>query len=173
MSAFNKKQQYFLLDSCVVEYLLDRDIHDVLLKQLGEWCNKIFEMAISEVVYSELINGAKPEKETRVISLLNGFYSLPISKRIIKGSGILGSLYKEESPKFKDISLGDRIIAMTSAVHNTPIITANISDFPSPFFHTITYKNLIFKKTGKDRMISVAVLETNYPYITNKFNNRN
>jgi len=168
----HSKQQYLLLDSCIIEYLLDEHMHNSVSTQLNQWYADIFKPAISEVTYSELIDGAKADKETKVIKLLDGFYSFPLTKRIVKGSGILGSLYKEESQELKDVCLADKLIAMTSAVYNTPIVTANIRDYPPPFFHNFTDENIMFEKKGKQRMINIGVMSANYPYITHKFNNR-
>src|SRR3989339_1774573 len=107
-----------------------------------------------------------PEKEKKVIQLLDSLYSFQLVNRIVKGAGILGSLYKEESQDLRNISLADKLIAMTSAVNNTPIVTANMRDYPSPFFHCITHHNLIYQKNNTDKMIDIGVIKANYPYIT-------
>ncbi|MDO8497077.1 MAG: hypothetical protein Q7S61_00840, partial [bacterium] len=89
-------------------------MHDAISQQLDLWYSDIFKPAISEVSYSELIDGAKPEKEARVIKLLDNFYGFQLQKRVVKGAGILGSLYKEYSPDLGNICLADKLIAMTS-----------------------------------------------------------
>ncbi|KKR33479.1 MAG: hypothetical protein UT63_C0016G0018 [Candidatus Gottesmanbacteria bacterium GW2011_GWC2_39_8] len=61
----SKKARYLLLDSCIIEYLLDQYIHDPITCLLLSWSSKIFDLSISEITYSELIDGARPRKREK------------------------------------------------------------------------------------------------------------
>ena len=164
--------KYLLLDSCVVQYLFNKEINAVLSTQLSKWSAEIFELAISDITYAELLNGVTQDKEKRLIELLDQFYGISITQRVVKGCGKLGCIYNEKDNQFKDIEMGDKIIASTSVIHNLPIVTANIKDFPYPFFEPISTENLVYKDKGKSKMICVGVLNPNYQFITYSLNNR-
>jgi hypothetical protein len=53
------------------------------------------------------------------------------------------------------------IIATTSFVFGTPIVTANVADFIYPFFITEQSSNLFFKKKSRDKLITIALLRPN------------
>lgn len=165
-------QRNVILDSCIIEYLLNKEMSDVLTAQLDLWRGKAFGVAISELTYSELIDGAHLDKETKVIDFLDQFYSLPITKRITKGAGKLGSVYKQEFQLEKSISLGDKVIAATAIIFSAPIITANVKDFPQPFFNVLLSKNIVYKQNDRRKMIYIAFLYPNYEYIKHAFSIR-
>ena len=165
-------QKYIVIDSCILEYLLNRDMNDSITQQLGYWCNNVFTLSVSEVSYAELVDGAHLDKETKVIDLLDKYHSFAISKRIITGAGKIGSVYKQEFPTEKTVSLGDKILAATSIIYGAPLVTANVKDFPHPFFKTLKDKNIIYMKDNKRRMINIALLFPNYEYLTYAFNTR-
>lgn len=165
--------RYLLLDSCILEYILNKNLSTVLTDQLNVWRGNVFDLAMSHISYSELLDGAKQEKEVEVLNLLNKFYSFEVSKRVTIGCGKLGCVYKEIlNEESKKISLADKIIATTSIINNLPIVTANVHDFPHPFFTEIDSNNVVYSVKRKKRMIVVAVLKPNYKYIKYSFENR-
>lgn len=165
-------QRYFVIDSCILEYLLRKEMIDPILQQLDMWRGNYLEIGISEITYAELLDGAYRDKELKVIELIEKLYSFSISKSVLKTAGKLGSIYKQEFGAEKGISIGDKIIAATSIIHGAPIVTANIKDFPQPFFRVIKNKNIIYRKDSSDRMIYIAVLYPNYDYINYSFKAR-
>jgi len=152
----NKK--YLLLDSCIAEYCLNKDMQPKITKQLEKWAGNIFDFAISELSYAELINGAYKEKVDRVKELLDSYSRIEVSQRVLRGAGVLGNVYKAQDNRNGNINLADRIIAATSFSYNIPIVTANVKDFPYPFFKVITDEDLIYKKGSKNVLLSTCVL---------------
>lgn len=147
-------------------------MNDVLTAQIEKWRGKNYDVGISELTYAELIDGAFLNKEAQVIELLDQFYTFPITQRIVKGAGKLGSVYKQEFPSEKGISMGDKIIAATSVIYGCPVMTANAKDFPQPFFHVKNFANITYYKESKGKMIYIALLFPNYEYIKHTFNMR-
>lgn len=174
-SAKKTSQTYVLLDSCIIEYWLDKNIAPAMTRLTKNLFGDKIKIAISEVTFSELINGAYKDKERKVISLLESFTSFPLSKRVILGSGKLGSVYKEFNKDLhKAADIADRMIASTSIVYNIPIMTSNIRHFPHPFFTSIRSDNITYKTSEKscERIICFEIIKPNYPVINNKFNLR-
>lgn len=165
-------KNYYLLDSCMIEYLLNESINPPLVVQLRTWADSAFNFAISQITYAEIIDGARLNKESKIIDLLDKFNSFPIDKRVLMGCGKLGSVYASYSSSLKDVSPGDKIIAATSIINKIPLITANLSDFPAPFFRIITDANIIYKKNNKQIMIYIGVLFPNYQYLQHVFKKR-
>ncbi len=167
------KNKYLLLDSCVIEYWLDTNKEKIIAKQIEEWTNNTATIAISEITALELIDGAHKIKEKQVLEFLNKLSNFSTTDRVILGAGKLGSLYYQTDHNLKNsVSLGDKIIASTSIIYNLPIATANVKDFPYPFFITLSHKNLIYENKNKQNMICLAILRPNYEFINLKFKQR-
>lgn len=81
--------KYLLLDTCIAEYWLDKYLEPVITKQLLAWSGTTFQLAISEVTYAEMVDGAVKQKVSRVKELLGTFTTMPVTQRIFTGCGIL------------------------------------------------------------------------------------
>ncbi len=160
---------FFLLDSCVVEYFLKEELSPHVQLTLDHWVNKDINLAISAVTYSELIAGAKKEKVEIVKNTLNQYYCFEVSTRILTGAGVMQTLYNSRDPDRRDPGLADKIIAYTSILYNSPIITANVRDFPHPYFITVDSKNINYKRKNKDHYITLDILQPNYEIIKNEY----
>lgn len=126
---------------------------------MKKWAGSVFDLVISEISYTELIDGAFKEKIKRVKDKLNNYSRAKVTKRVLNGAGFLGNIYKTYDKTYKDVGLADKIIAATSFVYNLPLVTSNVKDFPHPFFKTIVSKNIIYKKRNKDHIISADILK--------------
>lgn len=158
---------HIILDSCIIEYYLNEELSSQVDNVLNAW--KIgFDLAISQIIYSELIDGAYPKKEKIIIESLKNFYNIPVTVRQIIGSGKLGSIYHVFNIS-QNISLTDKIIAATSIITNSLIVTANINDYPQPFFEPLKSS---YVKKGK-QTIKICLLKPDYRSIRNAFDNRN
>lgn len=153
--------QYLILDSCILEYWLDKDLNQAITKQITEWSHDSSALAVSNISYAELIDGAYKQKIEKVKDLLNKFTGFEVSQRILSTSGILSSIYKLESGRTNGASMEDKIIAATSGVYKSAIITANVEDFPFPFFLTVANANIEYQKKNKKHFLTIAALMPN------------
>lgn len=152
---------YLLLDTCVAEYLLNPYIEIVLSKQISAWANNKRKLAISGISYTEMIDGAYKSKVKEVNELLDTYTQFEVTQRILQGAGILSNVYKAQNSKVVGSSLADKIIAATAFVYNLPLITADVKDFPYPFFTSIVSENIKYRKKNKDQYIAIAALMPN------------
>jgi len=157
----SRNNKYFLLDTCIAEYWLNKDIQPVVAAQLLSWAGSTFDLAISEISYAELIDGAFKDKVQRVKELLFTFVRFEVSQRVLSGAGILSTVYKNHNKQTSGAGLQDKIIAATSFIYNLPIVTADVGDYPHPFFTTMVSENLQYKKKRKDHYITVDILKPN------------
>ncbi len=167
-SAFPDKQ-LFLLDSCIVEYLLDIHMESAVKTQLDSWIGMESSLSVSEISYSELIDGAYKEKIHRIKLLLNSTPQFEVSQRVLTGAAILANVYRTYSNKTIGSSLQDKIIAATAFISNLLVITADVGDFPHPFFITVASENLKYRKNNKDQYICLAVLRPNITMLNHWF----
>ena len=153
----------FLLDSCIVEYWLDKDIEPGLRMQLSDW--ECGSLAVSEISYAELIDGAHKGKAKQVEELLQTYRQIPITRKELRAAGILSTIYKNNVQKTNGASFQDKIIAATAGVYDLPIITANVSDFPHPFFISVKSANIVYEKKSRQRLITIDILKINIDQI--------
>jgi predicted nucleic acid-binding protein len=154
-------KKYLLLDSCIAEYSLDEHISQPISDTLLAWLSDDFTLATSEISYAELIDGAFKAKVERVKQLLNNYTQFEVTQRVLSGAGIISNIYKAKFNQTSGASLQDRIIAATSFIYNLPIVTANIQDFPHPFFTSFVSKNILYHKKKKHHYITVDILLPN------------
>ena len=157
---------HIILDSCIVEYYLHKELSFQIKDIFDNW-GVGFDFAVSQIVYSELVDGAYPKKERIIIKTLKSFYNLPVTERNIIGSGKLGSVYREFNIT-QGISITDKIIAATSIITNSLIVTANINDYPQPFFEPL--KSSYIKKSKQT--IKICLLKPDYLSLRDAFNYR-
>lgn len=158
---------YFLLDSCIIEYYLSEKYSTQIQAILQKWQKNIFGLAISQIIFSELIDGTYMKKETTIINTLRDYHNFPVTERHIIGSGKLGSIYQQNKIT-QNISLVDKIIAATSIITNSPIITANINDYPQPYFEVIDSLMLIHG----NKLIKVGLIKPDYNVLNAAFADR-
>ncbi|MDO8609833.1 MAG: hypothetical protein Q7R95_04750 [bacterium] len=134
---------------------------------LQKWQKNVFGLAINQIVLSELIDGTFMKKEGIIIDTLRQYHNIPVTERQIIVSGKLGSIYRQTNIT-QNISLVDKIIGATSIITNYPIITANINDYPQPYFEVIDSHKLIHKK----KLIKIGLIKPDYIILNSAFAGR-
>lgn len=140
---------------------MDRYKADGVEEQVNKWAGTEFNLAISEISYAELINGANKSKIEKVKARLDTFTKIAITQRILVGSAILANVYQVQRNQTSGAGVADLIIASTSFVHDLPLVTADVMDFPHPFFRQDDSENIIYKKKNRDNLITIDVLRPN------------
>lgn len=144
----DKSTRNILLDTNIVSFIENEEKRERIISILKEAVELGYGIAVSELVYFELLNEASIEKEYTIFTNLDGVPRFSISKKVAIVAGRLGSFYKESGIDPKQIESGDRIMAATSVLNNCVIFTANIRDFPAPFFKEMNRINLECKGKG-------------------------
>ncbi len=155
------KLNFLLLDSCIAEYLLDSYLSEPLSNQIELWNEEKLGLSISEISFAELMNGANKPKIKRVEELLDTFSCLEVTRRILSGSAIIANVYRKKYSQILGADMADRIISATSFVYNLPLLTANVRDFPHPFFTSYSSHNVEFRKKNKKHLLTIDILKPN------------
>ncbi|MDA1079119.1 MAG: PIN domain-containing protein [bacterium] len=155
------KYPYLLLDTCIIEYLLDKYQQPAVTQQISEWAGDSFDLAISEITYAELVDGAFKEKIEKVTRLLDSYTRFWVLKEILRAAGIISNVYRTQGNSTVGSSLSDKVIAATAFSYNLPVITADVNDFPYPFFTSDASENIKYRKKNKDHYIAISILKPN------------
>lgn len=165
------QNKFILLDSCTVEYLLTPELKDLIQKRIDLWFDPTYLRSVSEITCTELIDGAYKDKEHVILTILQTFTNFYVSREVIVAAGQIGSIYKQKNIK-QGISLADKIIAATSVLNKCPLITANMNDFPPPFFIHVQTANIKYSHKSKSKILPIGILVPNYDYLLECFDER-
>ena len=170
MTDTSNPHQQILLDTCIIQYLLDSRI----TPELNKYINTLSTQSphVSQITKAELLDGCTIANEKRVLEILQTVTSLELSERILLGAGKLGSVYKEFSSTFKDIGMADKIIAATAIVHSQHILTNNRVHFPHPFFLEVQTTNIVYQAKKSKAIVCPVLLAVNMPFILERFKSR-
>ncbi len=169
-------QQVIILDTNILQYINNQKILAQLLSYLSDLVKRGFGLAISEVTYYELLSGTTAKQEEDGLNILNNFTKYVVELRVLVAASQLSTLYyhqcKLEGRTSHDISVQDKIIASTAILTGSLILTANINDFPRPFFHEAEEKPLFYKDGNKTKMLVLQLLRPNQVVIQQRFQER-
>lgn len=173
----NTTQQDVILDTCILQYLgSSKGFGTELTSYLDELVSRGFGLTISDVSFYELLSGLSTQKETEGINLLNKFTRYLLEPTVLLAAARLSALYfqqtKIEGRTTGDPSMQDKIIGVTSILTGSLIITANVNDFPRPFFREVEEKLLYYKERNKQQMQVIQLLAPNAPVVEQRFQER-
>lgn len=173
MSESTTKQTIFL-DTNIIQYSVNNKFGKNVSSYLAELTKRGFELAISEISYSELLANLGAKRERAGMRLLNSFTKrFAVEYLVLIGTAQLATLYSqkrklEKKPK-NEASTEDRIIASTAILSGSLVITADINDFPRPYFREVEEKLVFYKDNNKTNMIVMQILKPNIPVINQRF----
>lgn len=170
-------RQNIILDTNILQYIGNKKIAPGLLVYLADLVNRGFGLAISEISCYELLSGTTIKQEQEGLNLLEKFVRYTVDIQVILAASQLSTLYfhqrkLEDREVDREISPQDKFIAATAILTNSLIITANINDFPRPFFQEAEEKPLLYKDNNKIRMLVVQLLRPNQTVTQQRFQER-
>jgi predicted nucleic acid-binding protein len=158
--AQDKLSKLLLFDSNIIQYTAQPKATDAFNEYITDLLSRGFEFAISTVTIFELLRGATIRTEMKMTNLLDRFTKIDITENLLQYAAKLESAYKLENIQPKEIEDGDKIIAATSILSSSIILTANASDFPTPFFKEVERKFITFEvKRERTKTIVVYLLQ--------------
>lgn len=147
-----------------------------MLSYLTNLMGRGFGLVISEVSYYELLSGTTTKQEKDRLNFLNELTRYLVELRVFIAASQLSTLYsqqcKRENRTSHEISCPDKIIAATAVLTGSLILTANISDFPRPFFREAEERLIFYKDHDKTQILVLQLLDPNNSVIQQKFQER-
>ncbi len=171
-STDNPIKQNIILDTCILQYLGDRHISLELNTYLLDLISRGFDFAISDISIQELLTGTTIKQEQVGLKLLNGLVRYSIFHNILVAAAQLTTLYRQDKVKNEHISIPDKIIASTAILNGALVLTADVHDFPRPFFSEAEEKLIIYRKKDKSNILCLQILKPNIDYINQRFSER-
>ncbi|MBI5619884.1 hypothetical protein HY950_02905 [Candidatus Gottesmanbacteria bacterium] len=172
MSPPNNPLPDILLDTCVIQSFADKHRGQQYSTYLSQLVSQTYALAISEISLYELIQGVSVSKEQQLLQTLEGVKRYTIDQNVLIAAARMRTLCNMENIAREQISDGDRIIAATSVLTGSFILTENLNDFPRPFFVEMERKNIIYDYKNVQRMIPVYLLTPDLLIINFRFQNR-
>jgi len=173
MSNGTKKTfQDIIFDTCILNYNGNPQIFPQLNTYYLDLLKRQFILAISEITIFELLQDATIKKEREAINILSFFKTYQINSKLLIAAAQLSTLYKEERIPNQQISTSDKIIGATAILTGSLILTADVNDFPRPFFQEAEEKLLVYKDKNRTKMLALQLLGPNQTVITERFSQR-
>jgi predicted nucleic acid-binding protein len=129
-----QSKQDIILDTCILQYISNKKISGQLISYLASLVKKDFNLAISDISIQELLTNATIRQEKEGLALLSNFKNYQLESNILVSASQLSTLYNQRKIPNQNISVPDKIIASTAILSDSLIMTADINDFPRPFF---------------------------------------
>lgn len=164
--------QNIILDTNILQYLSNRYIKNELNSYLLDLVARGFGLAISDISIVELLQDSTSEQEKIGLEILNLFNRYQLNESFLLGAAQFSTLYKSDRVRNDAISLADKIIASSSVLSGSLVLTADVNDYPRPFFWEAEEKQIIYRKNNKTNILIVQLLRPNMEYINQKFSER-
>lgn len=143
--------QDIILDSNILGYLSDKNFGLDLKNVLVKLQNNKFNLSISEITIFELLKlknrSQKEEDEGR--QQLSQFKRYFIESNVLITASQMSLIYNSDKIPNDQISTEDLIIGATSVLTGSLIFTADIYDFPTPYFKVEHEYIANYKKKNK------------------------
>lgn len=164
--------QYIILDTNIIQYLNDKHIEYQLYLYLLDLIKGGFGFAISDVSVYELLSGVTVKQEEVAISTLSNFRRYIVNTNVLVAASQLSTIYKREKISDQEITLADKLVGATAILTGSLVMTANVNDFPRPFFTEAEEKLFYYKHKNKTCMRVVQILKPNLPVMQQRFSER-
>ena len=154
-----------ILDTNIIQYLGNEDISKVLEPYILE-LNSRATLRISLITIYECLRGLKLQDEAKPSEILSIFNPYDIEKTVLIAASRLQTFYFHDKTIAEgSISIEDKIIAATAILTGSYVLTANVNDFPRPYFKEIERKNIIYTRKGKEILLHIQLLAPDIDYI--------
>lgn len=163
MEISQKSKPNLILDTNIISYASNYPVErqEQILKIIDGYRSK-FDPVITDYVQFELLKRAE-NKDSELLKKLGLFGKLSTTQAVILMSGVLCGVYKKAGVT-RQISDGDLIIATTSILSQSHLLTADKDDFCYPYFEERECLTIAFKEhenSHRTSVIPIYLLEPN------------
>jgi len=164
------KKSVVILDTCILQYLNNKLIRDDIFKLLKAVEENKNILRVSDFSTYELFSECKPEREKQLSEIWEMFPRYQVVPKVTRTAAHLSTFYRyEENTKGLTISDGDKIVGATAYLTNSYVFTADLNDFPRPFFVEKFRKTIRYKDKEREKMIALYILRADYSVFSHKF----
>jgi len=164
--------QRVLLDTNVISRIDSSPVGTQITLYLLDLIRRGFGLAISDITIYELLRGNSKEKEEKMLKHLDAFFRYFLTNSVLIAAAQLDNILKMENIQANSMDHGDKLIAATSILTGSLILTNNSRDFPWPLFHEAETKYINYKEGNKQKILVLALSRPDINYIGVKFTER-
>lgn len=162
-------RKFAILDTNIIDYGLKPDYAESVASLIRE-LSKEFDLTTTQYSRFELFRGMNSEKIPAAKVLFDSFACVDIDGDVFKTAAALSTCYKNDlatKSRAGSFSDGDILIASASFIANSVIVTADVNDFPRPYFLEHASSNHRIVSSRKKTTIQVGILAPNIPHLNN------
>lgn len=157
------KNSVIILDTCILNWMNIKPVRKELVKLFQQLEKQKVILRVSDYTTYELFSECPQKKEKELREIWEKFPRYEVAPKVTKTAAQLATLYRyTESTQGLHISDGDKIISGTALITKSYILTADLNDFPRPFFIEEYREKIIYKDKQKDKMIAFYFLKVDY-----------
>lgn len=162
-----------IIDTNILSYLGDKAAGAAFDQYLREKIAPHFTSYICTFSVYEILRGIKVAKEKQILEIIKKFPSYAITNQVLLFAAQLDSLYKSEQINVSSPGIiGDELIAATAILSDAYILTANMRDFPQPYFKEISREYINFTVSNYIKTIVVGLLQPDTHLIKARYSQR-
>ncbi len=155
-----------ILDTNILDYGFKPDYATSVANLLTQLSQQ-YDLVTTQFTRFELFRGMSSSRIPDAKLLFDSFNCIDVTGDIFKIAAALSTCYKNDkatSSRASSYSDGDIIIGAAGFVSDAAIITANVNDFPRPYFEeVVTGYNITSIKKGT--MITIGILKPSIAYL--------
>lgn len=155
-----------ILDTNIFQYGFDNKYSSDTARFLDELSTR-YELTSTQYGRFELFRGLNHKRIATAKAFFDTFTCLDINGDVFKAAAALATCYKNDktTKNFHDrYSDGDILIAAAAFINNADIVTANINDFPRPYFKE-TAKDGFIESHDRKALVRIQVLKPDTTYL--------
>lgn len=161
-----ENQGSLILDSNIIIYLSQPWTEKQINNELASLRSN-YSMYLSQITRYEILKSNEINKESKLPKSLNTFKSIEITEEILIISALFYRLFKKDHDK--NIQDPDVIIASTSFLIRSSILTVNRNDFPYPYFKEEKVTPILYNRVPhKTDCLLLTLLQPNTNLIKNE-----
>ena len=171
--------QPIILDTNIIQYSANKAMKIEILEYFMDLWQRKFILKISDITMFEIFSGSTVKQEEEIFKTLQLFPKYQVTNIVLLVAARISTLYGieklpngEKKIANENISVPDKIIAATAIITNSLVMTADINHFPPPFLIGVENKLIFYQKKHKQCLEHIMLLQPNYPFILQRFNNR-
>lgn len=160
------QRKFAILDTNILDYGFKPEYADSVAKFLLS-VGAEYDLITTQYSRFELFRGLTSNLIPKAKSLFDAFACVEITGDVFKIAAALSTCYRNDGPtksRSTGYGDGDTIIGAAGFVHNASIITANLNDFPRPYFSE-TPATYSISSNKKSYTIRVGVLAPDVTYL--------
>ena len=162
-----------ILDTNILVYLNNKYINRSLKQHIDVIIKENLDLSISDITVTELLAKATKSKERQAYDWIKTLQlkRIEVTPLVLELTGYFSRIYIETKMPVAEKEIADKIIAATSFLEQTYILTADVNDFPRPFFLEYDHALIQYNKDQTISTIFVALLRPNNPLINTYLEN--